>query len=327
MTKSTMHKPGALVPPHPKASSPAALPARTNNPGSHIGTTSAGHKIFSHARTHEYTGLSSKDHNEAANFHHAAAQAAKDPKMGAHHFNQTKMHMQAAGTAERKESRYSQAKEAISGKPRQDPFVIKKALEAGSSLASPGATTQGAALQSESLDRSMVNVTESDKKKKKKKWLERAVQEYATWGKREEFRTFMSEKMPHLTKGEIDAIGQTLALKKAMEAEEVLTNLRPITKALKFGSEADQAAVAASIAERAKNPPAKPAPKAKEPKLDSTVHSEVSHVEPYSDKHETVHLKSGHVLHGHPKGKYKAGDKVTAKPHLMGTHLMEHRKE
>jgi hypothetical protein len=227
MHKALTSKPGqlALVPPHPKAAAPAALPARTNNPGSHLGTTSAGHKIFSHARTHEYEGFSSKDHNEAANFHYSAAQAAKDPKIGAHHFQQVKMHMQAAGTAERKESRFPTARAASAAKPRVDPFVMKKALDAGGMGASPGNVNQGAALQGESLESKMVNVSAPSKKKKKKKWTERAAEEYAKWEKREEFRSFMQKKMPNLAMGEIDAIGQTLALKKAIEAEEALEKL------------------------------------------------------------------------------------------------------
>ena len=60
---------------------------------------------------------------------------------------------------------------------------------------------------------------------KKSSWLARAEQDYAQWDKKEEFQKFMSEKMPHLTKGEIDAIGQTLALKKSLEAEKSLSKL------------------------------------------------------------------------------------------------------
>jgi hypothetical protein len=55
---------------------------------------------------------------------------------------------------------------------------------------------------------------------KKSKWLLRAEQAYKTWEKREQFETFMKSKMPHLTKGEIQAIGQTIALKKSIEAEK-----------------------------------------------------------------------------------------------------------
>jgi hypothetical protein len=227
MHKALTTKPGslALVPPAAPKAAPAALPAKTNNPGSHIGTTLSGKKIFSHARTHEYEGFSSKDHNEAANFHYQAAQGAKDPKSGAHHFQQVKMHMQAAGTAERKEARFPTARASVAAKPRQDPFVMRKALEAGSGMGAPGSVNQGAALQGESLEGKMVNVTAPSKKKKKKKWLERAAEEFAKWEKREEFVSFMQKKMPHLTTGEITAIGQTIALKKAIEAEAELEKL------------------------------------------------------------------------------------------------------
>jgi hypothetical protein len=60
---------------------------------------------------------------------------------------------------------------------------------------------------------------------KKSKWLARAEQAYQTWEKREQFETFMKSKMPHLTKGEIKAIGQTLALKKAVEAEKSMSKM------------------------------------------------------------------------------------------------------
>lgn len=60
---------------------------------------------------------------------------------------------------------------------------------------------------------------------KKSKWLARAEQAYKTWEKREQFEKFMKSKMPHLTKGEIQAIGQTLALKKSIEAEKKMSKM------------------------------------------------------------------------------------------------------
>lgn len=63
------------------------------------------------------------------------------------------------------------------------------------------------------------------KNEKKMKLLARAEQEYAQWPKREEFRAFMAKRMPHLTKGEIDAIGQTVALKKSLDAEAALATI------------------------------------------------------------------------------------------------------
>jgi hypothetical protein len=60
---------------------------------------------------------------------------------------------------------------------------------------------------------------------KKSKWLMRAEQAYKTWEKREDFEKFMKSKMPHLTKGEIQAIGQTIALKKSVEAEKKMSKM------------------------------------------------------------------------------------------------------
>lgn len=59
----------------------------------------------------------------------------------------------------------------------------------------------------------------------KSEWLERAEEEYNNWDKKESFLAFMKKKMPNLAKGEIDAIGRTLALKKSLDAEETLSRL------------------------------------------------------------------------------------------------------
>jgi hypothetical protein len=289
----------------------------------------------------------------------------------------------------------------------------------------------------------------------KSKWLARAEDEYQKWEKREQFESYMAKRLPHLTKGEIKAIGQTMVLNKSIRMEKALSNLakaekphagmnrigqtrsgkhiyasqkadskhnkdfssddhadaaaahhvamvnekadsklknhhfktrnahlessksnmnprdlashaekhgvhkpashdrneagaaagarlsmnsssstgfeksEDMTKALTFGSKEDQEATAKFVEEQKKNPKSTK-PKAKTPDLKEETHSEVSHTTPMShstdEKYETVHLKSGHELHGHPKGKFKAGDKVVARPHLMGTHVMEHKK-
>lgn len=104
---------------------------------------------------------------------------------------------------------------------------MTKALTAGSMMAAPGNLTQGAALGKESLE------GKSQKVNKLKKFgdrfasqtLARAEQEYRSWSKREEFENFMAKTMPHLTKGEITAIGQTLCLSKSMRAEKKLAKL------------------------------------------------------------------------------------------------------
>lgn len=214
MEKALTSKPGATMPPAPGA----AIPAKTNNPGSLLGQTKTGQNIFSHAQVHEYNGLSSADHNDAATLHHNAAMAATSPQAGAHHMKQVRFHMQAAGTAERREQMFPKARAASAAKPRVPQFpVLRRSMDAGSAMESaPGTLTQGAALQGEIVLKP---------KKKKLEALMRAEEEYAKWAHKDEFRSFMQKRMPSLTKGEIDAIGQTIALKKSIEDEKALANL------------------------------------------------------------------------------------------------------
>lgn len=296
-----------------------------------LGTTKSGKSIMPNAKIHEYHGFSSQDHRDAANFHHTAAQAAKDGKTGSHHFNKMKLHMQAGKTAEFRETRLSRAP------------GLSKALEAGSGMSSPGQLVGGAALQKEDIlsntvagdriKRAATHIHRGDKishkiamegakqahkekldrlkaapkpnlgkselekggekspsigkiKQKgifnqkgvhmphlsgagggesvmgshirnpdstgsgskemarrhaasnlkdlksmpkpdlgKSEWLERAEEEYSSWDKKEAFIVFMQKKMPNLAKGEIDAIGRTLALKKSLDAEQSLSRL------------------------------------------------------------------------------------------------------
>jgi hypothetical protein len=88
-------------------------------------------------------------------------------------------------------------------------------MTAGSGMAAPGNLVQGSALAPESLDRKM----------KKGEWLARAEQAYQSWEKREQFENFMAKHMPDLTKGEISAIGQTIALRKSLRAEAKLKKM------------------------------------------------------------------------------------------------------
>ena len=319
MKKASTHEqgmPAVAGGEEPKAPSAPASPATH---GSEIGTTKSGQKIFSHASVHHYMGMKAADHHEAAGFHQAAAGKTKDPKIADHHVNKMKLHTQAARTAEFKAGRFQRGlndQAAANAAKRK----LGKSLDAGSGMAAPSQLTGGAALVSETVMKP---------KKKKSDLYVRAEQEYETWGKKEEFRKYMQKKLPTLALGEIDAIGKTIALKKSMEAETALAKMAGLNKALTFGSAEDQAAVAAANEERKKNPPKKAEPKKKAPQLKSAVESEVSHVEPYdhTGKYENIHLKSGHELHAHPAGKFKVGDKVVAKPHLMGTHLLEHKKD
>lgn len=61
----------------------------------------------------------------------------------------------------------------------------------------------------------------------KSELLLRAEQEYQSWGKKEQFEQFMKNKMPHLNKAEIKAIGQTLALQKSIKMEKALSRINP----------------------------------------------------------------------------------------------------
>jgi hypothetical protein len=99
---------------------------------------------------------------------------------------------------------------------------MKKGLDAGSGNAAPGGLGGGAVLGKEDMSGSMQKV---GKPNKKSKWLQRAEQEYGKWSKREEFENYMAKRMPHLKKGEIRAIGQTICLSKSLKAEESLSKL------------------------------------------------------------------------------------------------------
>ncbi len=59
-------------------------------------------------------------------------------------------------------------------------------------------------------------------KVQKSETLQRAEAEYTSWNKREQFETFMKSRMPHLTKGEIQVIGQTMLLQKSAKQESAL---------------------------------------------------------------------------------------------------------
>lgn len=189
--------PGMPTTPAPGPSNSAApgikLPGATNNPGRSIGATKSGKGVMSHAKIHEYHGFSSQDHQEAAHLHHTAATTATDPKTGAHHLDKMKLHLQASKTTSLRETARG----------------MNKSMDAGSGMAAPSQLAQGAALAKEDLD--------------KGHWLKRAEEDYAKWDKRDEYRTFMKKRMPHLAEGEIDAIGKTVALKKSVDGEKALS--------------------------------------------------------------------------------------------------------
>ena len=92
---------------------------------------------------------------------------------------------------------------------------LKKAMTAGSGMAAPANLSGGAALAPESMD----------KKMKKAQWLARAEEAYNNWAKKEQFENFMAKHLPGLTKSEIVALGQTLALRKSLRAEKKLADM------------------------------------------------------------------------------------------------------
>jgi len=96
--------------PAPKLRNPMASPSSL--PGKKIGQTKSGMDVMSHQRAREYKGFSAQDHAEAANLHHGAAQASKDPRMGRHHLDQMNFHLAHARQGERKQSRLSQGRAA-----------------------------------------------------------------------------------------------------------------------------------------------------------------------------------------------------------------------
>jgi hypothetical protein len=96
---------------------------------------------------------------------------------------------------------------------------MNKALTAGSGNAAPGQLAGGAVLAAEDLDKKKMH------KKEKSKWYSRADEAYQTWDKREHFRKYMKERMPHLADGEVDSIGRVLALKKNLQAEGKLSKM------------------------------------------------------------------------------------------------------
>lgn len=291
--------------------------------GSVLGQTKTGKDVFSHGKVGEYSKFGSSDHKSAADLHFQAAKNAQNPKAREHHTGKMKLHMQAADTAERRESRGATKPPSTAGihPSTSKNFVdipgkdrgMNKALEAGSAMAAPSQLVQGAALGVESL--------EGKKQKKKSRWLALAEEQFSQWDKKEQFEKFMKSRMPHLTKGEIVAFGQAMILNKRQEMEKTLSGM---AKALKFEHPAghtpkEDATPKSKIPEKFKG---------KNPEFKGQFDAEVEHVEPHysSDGPDAVYLSTGHVSNGHKAGKFKVGDKVTAKQHIQGTHILEHKK-
>jgi len=108
---------------------------------------------------------------------------------------------------------------------------IRKAVEAGSYNAAPSTLTNGAAYQTESMSKAKPTAEDHNfKGSKKKDWNAQAKSDYQNWEHKEKFEKFMKSKMPHLSKGEIEAFGRVIALKKNIELEESLSELVGLKK-------------------------------------------------------------------------------------------------
>lgn len=220
-----------------------------------IGQTKSGKPISATAKIHEYTNFDETDHRDAATVHlnMAAKLGETDFKTAQHHRNKGLLHNSAANTMMDRKKRMTNNARKPTIRPITGPSTtqlhdpglsgtnIKKALDAGSGMVAPSQLTGGAALAKEALIKPQ-NVSrpnkgfgaithkpgapqKTGKVIMKSKWLARAEQEYNSWSKRESFETFMSARMPHLTKGEIRAIGQVMALNKSMTLEKALSQL------------------------------------------------------------------------------------------------------
>lgn len=216
----------ALKAPVAPAAPKAGLKQPDMSSNKQIGMTTTNKPVMSHQKVHEY-GFNSGEHKEAGEMHRQAAIGGKTAQDKSHHFDKMRLHNEAAATAEHHESRFANAlaskrKQAIESarkvrkdEPKNKKSELAKALSAGSGMAAPSALVGGAALGKENLSGKI----------HKSKWLKRAESEYKTWEKKEQFEKFMSERMPHITKNEIVAIGQALALKKSLKAEKAIAKL------------------------------------------------------------------------------------------------------
>lgn len=142
-------------------------------------------------------------------------------------------------------------KMAAPGPVKKSDSSINKALDAGSMIAAPSNLSGGSALSKEDIKipkeefvqehKQLVDTLKHPTKQKlreeakeqskelkqikKSKWLARAEEEYSKWDKKEQFEAFMKKRMPHLTKGEVQAIGQVMILNKSMAMEKALKDI------------------------------------------------------------------------------------------------------
>jgi hypothetical protein len=196
---------------------------------SSIGATKSGKPILATAKIHEYHDFDETDHRDASTAHlnMASKLGETDFKMAQHHRNKGILHNSAANTLMDKKKRITSGITPKIATPAPKPNLstkvpygaiseFKKSLDAGSGMAAPSQLTGGAALAKEDLA----------KPKKKSQWLMRAEKEYEMWSKKEQFESFMTKRMPNMTKGEIISIGQIFVLNKSLKLEEIMLKLR-----------------------------------------------------------------------------------------------------
>ncbi len=209
------------------------------------------------AEMHNKAAKAAKDprwgrhHSDKAKLHHGASQTAKDAKARTTVSDKdiASKNKPAVASASPKAGKLHDPQ--LSGKIDYKKSEMAKALDAGSMNVAPGALSGGAALGKESFSKKPVhptikspNINRKDtgfgsithkpggsspkgfgKVTVKSELLKRAEQEYENWAKREEFETFMAKRLPHLSKGEVKAIGQTLVLSKSLKAEKNLSKM------------------------------------------------------------------------------------------------------
>jgi anti-sigma28 factor (negative regulator of flagellin synthesis) len=80
-----------------KSGPPKLSVAKQSSLGTHLGNTTSGKPVHSHAQVGQ-TGFSAQDHTDAAALHHKAAKNTKDMALGTHHANKHSLHTSAAKT-------------------------------------------------------------------------------------------------------------------------------------------------------------------------------------------------------------------------------------
>ncbi|NJO48107.1 MAG: hypothetical protein HC840_00160 [Leptolyngbyaceae cyanobacterium RM2_2_4] len=227
-----------------------------------IGQTKSGKSISATAKVHEYKDFDESDHRDAATAHLGMASklGETDFKQAQFHRNKGLLHNSAANTIMDRKKRMTSGKvsapapTSATAKPAAPkiqtsvlrPYAqvgnIKKTLDAGSGMAAPSQLVGGAALAKEDVIKPQ-NVSRPNKGFgkiihkpgsapkgpgkviMKSQWLQRAEQDYNSWPKKEQFEAFMAKRMPNLTKGEIKAVGQVMALNKSISLEKALASI------------------------------------------------------------------------------------------------------